>query len=518
MQIEHLTVEVRGSDLYRRGVIPHRELSLSLAIRYCAVGEWELSLPASSHMARELAKPGAGIIVSYRGEVIFSGPMDFTELKADNDDDWIRTFSGPCDNVILEDMLLWPNPLRQLSSQDGKATHDISGKPYQVIADYVTANSSNWTGEGGRVRTVDKGGLYVKYSQYITSVINGYGSQPPQAGVYPGSTQTVSYSARFTPAIEMAQAMEKAGSGPFEVRYEIVPIDTNGTMAPRSVLRPQRFIDPQGAVRFDIRTMNGVESSGSKMGAPTMTSCIVGGVGQLQYRTFEGRTVSTPDVTQWCRFIERFEDDRNTASRTKLGEYADEQLRETAKTQIEQSLELSEDMQYEYGVDFTLGSPVRVIELDGIERESRVEGVVIKADNEGLRCGVQIGKVEDKRSRFEARVSALERQEFAPPSTWTDISPKNGWEVYPWRQTRWRVSSGEVQMDGSIRNGAVGTTAFTLPEGSRPTQNKQIICPSGTGFARVTVEAGNGNVNVDYYGAGGDNSFVSMEPVRFYLT
>src|SRR5699024_2573866 len=128
--------------------------------RYCDVGQWELTLPARSAMADLLAQPGSGIVVSYRGEVIFSGPMDYTEYTSNSDGDWLRKYSGPCDNVILADMLLWPNAIAGI---DGKGeAHELNNPPYRNLTTYVYLNSSMWTGVASRRRDVAHGGLYVK--------------------------------------------------------------------------------------------------------------------------------------------------------------------------------------------------------------------------------------------------------------------------------------------------------------------------------------------------------------------
>lgn len=63
----------------------------------------------------------------------------------------------------------------------------------------------------------------------------------------------------------------------------------------------------------------------------------------------------------------------------------------------------------------------------------------------------------------------------------------------------WKDMINHVHLDGSIKTGATGTVAFTLPPGFRPVADIEFLNPTDTGT--VTVKVGsNGNVTMTFAG------------------
>lgn len=75
-------------------------------------------------------------------------------------------------------------------------------------------------------------------------------------------------------------------------------------------------------------------------------------------------------------------------------------------------------------------------------------------------------------------------------------------------------ADGDVQLDGVIKSGTVGTAIFTFPAAYRPLTQKTFVCPSSTGVAHVQVLT-TGVVQVQAYFAGGTNAYVYLSGIRF---
>ncbi len=103
-------------------------------------------------------------------------------------------------------------------------------------------------------------------------------------------------------------------------------------------------------------------------------------------------------------------------------------------------------------------------------------------------------------------------------SGWTSVaggSFLNSWVNYDtanWNGAAYRrVSSGMVILRGLIKSGTVGSAAFTLPVGYRPSKNMTFAVPSNDAFGRLTIDS-SGNVNPTI----GSNVYFALDGVTFY--
>lgn len=79
----------------------------------------------------------------------------------------------------------------------------------------------------------------------------------------------------------------------------------------------------------------------------------------------------------------------------------------------------------------------------------------------------------------------------------------------PWQTAQYRLKSGIVYIEGTIKSGSAAATIFTLPVGMRPLAQLQFTCPSGTGNATGQITSG-GAVSITTYTTGGSNAGVSL--------
>jgi hypothetical protein len=126
MKIDDVSVEIRDASLTRVGVLSEQDLTgLTIVRQQKDVGTWTLELPILVDGAQHQAVPlltadGAGIIVT-TPEWTFSGPAgpDGVSIISDPDSDLgtYLSISGVSDAVVLSNMLAWPSPSADLSTQ-----------------------------------------------------------------------------------------------------------------------------------------------------------------------------------------------------------------------------------------------------------------------------------------------------------------------------------------------------------------------------------------------------------------
>ncbi|MEH7207617.1 DUF859 family phage minor structural protein [Priestia megaterium] len=105
--------------------------------------------------------------------------------------------------------------------------------------------------------------------------------------------------------------------------------------------------------------------------------------------------------------------------------------------------------------------------------------------------------------------------DFAVPPT--APSMQNSWANY-FSLAYMKTWDNVVHFRGMIRNGAVGTTAFTLPAGCRPTVNNQVFYMTQANGYQVRVDINtDGTVTVTSVTGGGtfDNSWISFNGISF---
>lgn len=493
MFLEHLAVEVRNRNYERVGVIDHAYLDIHFTMRHCDVGEWEINIPHSHPMSAELGKPGSGIIVLYRGACIMSGPMTSAEVSANEDGTEVSNVKGVCDNVHMQDRLIKP----------GGGGGGIEAQPAEDV----------WSVSD----LTPFGSVWFAVNQAMGPVAHADRKHPllrmeptgPSGSWQVGNTQ--SWSSRWGSVIDCSRAMRERGDEAWVIEQDET---TNGI-----VFRRRVPIDTQGRVRFDNSRLGGVETTGAKIGAPGITRAVVAGEGHLKYRVI--KQVKAEDAgleALWGhRFIEQFIDQRTTVAEAELTDAGREALADGgARTQVAQSIELTEDSRYEFNTDFSLGSLVRIID-GGEELEAKVYGVACMVNSDGVRVGIQVGGADINQDRIETRVASLERSEYTGAGPWKNLTTTASWSVFPFRQIQYRVSNGEVIMRGGIMAGALGS-AVVLPADIVPDRNQEMLVPAGTGAARVTIESGTARLNVDSYISGGSNSYVSLLGIRYFIS
>jgi hypothetical protein len=75
----------------------------------------------------------------------------------------------------------------------------------------------------------------------------------------------------------------------------------------------------------------------------------------------------------------------------------------------------------------------------------------------------------------------------------------------------YKDAAGRVHLEGVIKLGTIGTTAFTLPEGYRPRLGTRIfVVDSNTAFGRVTIDTAGQVVPVT-----GNNAYVVLDGISF---
>lgn len=96
---------------------------------------------------------------------------------------------------------------------------------------------------------------------------------------------------------------------------------------------------------------------------------------------------------------------------------------------------------------------------------------------------------------------------------WSTPSFTNGWANFPTRNVGYRKNSeGFVELRGALASGTLGSSAFTLPVGYRPSEQLVFPCATFGAIGRVDVLA-NGTVVPT---SPSNNVLVDLGPARFY--
>lgn len=95
------------------------------------------------------------------------------------------------------------------------------------------------------------------------------------------------------------------------------------------------------------------------------------------------------------------------------------------------------------------------------------------------------------------------------PSDWTTITAfSNSWAVFSGSfNVQWRITaSGDIRLQGAIKSGTVGNSAFTLASVA-PSQDVNLAADSNDAFGKLTISGGTGVVTP----AVGSNVFFSVD-------
>ncbi len=118
------TLLVRDRDLRTIGEIDDYT-SLTVTSTFNDVGAWQLEISGDSAKV-PLLNPrenhGGGIVVLRGDDVIFSGPFRAWSFSQEGDPGTV-TVSGPDDNTVLAERLVWPSPTKTIDQQGEFYTH-----------------------------------------------------------------------------------------------------------------------------------------------------------------------------------------------------------------------------------------------------------------------------------------------------------------------------------------------------------------------------------------------------------
>lgn len=379
MRVSDLLVEVRDGTLNRVGVIPSQHLvGMTLVLRYNAISTWTVTLPVGHPMSTALTTPGAGIIVTYQGAVLLSGPTTWTQtVQTANDPDGVTQITGLDDSVLLRDRLAYPTPATADVTAQTNAYDIRTGSAEDVLKAYVSAN----LGPTAPVQRI-----------------------VPTLAIEPSSSRgaTVKGQARFDVLFELLQGLADASNAAGSpIGFEITQ---SGTGLLFSCYVPT---DRSKTVRLDISNNRLVESTYS-LAAPKATRAIVGGQGDLAARAFLERSNSTSLAaeTAWGRRIEAFVDSRDASDSTGLSTAGDALLGTDGRAQITASIKPSDDSSMLFGVDWFLGDTVTVV-VGSYELSAVVTELGISVAEDGVRLYGTVG--EPKLQTYESQILARQQ-------------------------------------------------------------------------------------------------------------
>lgn len=104
---------------------------------------------------------------------------------------------------------------------------------------------------------------------------------------------------------------------------------------------------------------------------------------------------------------------------------------------------------------------------------------------------------------------------FGPRKLYTVTAFTNSWVNYgqTWKSAAyWKDPFGIVHLEGLIKSGSVGSAAFTLPLGYRPSADCLFGIISNSAIGRVDVNSSGGVVPL----SPSNNTWVQLDGINFY--
>jgi hypothetical protein len=413
MRADDLTVEVRDVELGRIGQILPKDLLMKAKIRWCGVGEWEVTLPGNHPMVTPLRTPGSGLLVTWTNpddfspQVLFSGPTVHPSRKRGIENpDGTLTFTGVTDDVLLDDSLAYPDPATVNVSAQTKANDVQTGSTEALMRHYVDANIGP-SAPSGRKRGM---------LQYVE--LEGANAD---RGV-----PTTQRSPRFANLLETLQSL--AVEAP--LGFRMVQVDDNIQFQIREVT------DLRGTIRLDVNAGTLIAEETSQQG-PTVTKPIVAGQGEGTDRQIIERTnaQAIADETAWGRAIERFYDRRDTDDVLELEAKGDEELALGAGGTSAKVIP-ADDSTMRYMIDWAVGDWINVV-VNDLEEETIITEAVLVFDKDKSAVGVGLGDVTSfdprdvqsrKQANLDSRIGYLERATARLPLGTTG-EPVTNWNL-----------------------------------------------------------------------------------------
>lgn len=384
MLLDDLTLEVRDRTLRRVGQVTKPFLSMKATVRWCGVGEWELTLPGDHPMVGHLVADGSGVILlGPDGEstgVIFSGPTTTPKRKRDaQNPDGTFTFTGVTDEVHLLDALAFPSPEVADPSAQTRSNDTRTMRAESLMRIYVSANVANASPVGRR-----RG---VRSELWLEPVDQARGIM-------------VTKSPRFQNLLELLREIVMLEPS---IGFRVVQVDA----ALQFQVLDSR--DKRSLVRFDVDngtlTSEEVQQSG-----PSLTYPIVAGQGEGTARTIIARTNAEAAAaeTAYGRVIESFIDQRDTDVLVELQQSGDEALAE-GRGGTSVKVIPADEHTMRFGVDWRPGDLVTIV-VNGAEAPTAVTETALLIDSDGVRAGAALGDVSTftKGGTLGAKVGALD--------------------------------------------------------------------------------------------------------------
>jgi len=377
MKVSDLLVEVRDANYNRVGQITSQYLvGFTCVLRYNAISTWSLSIPSDHPLQSALTTPGAGIIVTLLGNVLFSGPVTWIQtIQTIDIPEGVTQVTGLDDSVLLRDRLAYPTPTTADVTLQTTAYDVRSGACETVMKAYVNANMGASAPAARKIAVLDTELDYARGS-------------------------SVKGSARFDVLYELLQSLANASTT--ALGFDIVQ---SGTRLKFQCYAP---VDRSKTVRLDIYN-NRVTETTYSLAQPKTTRAIVGGQGDAAARAFIERTstASLAAETAWGRRIETFVDSRDSADSTALATAGDSLLGTDGKAQITANVKPTDYSTMLFGQDWYLGDTVTVV-VGSYELAAVVTEMGISVEEDGVRMYGTVG--EPKTNTYERQILAVQQQ------------------------------------------------------------------------------------------------------------
>lgn len=350
---------LRDQNLVRQGQIDDFS-SLSAVLRHCDVGSWQLDVDRRARTAADLTRPGWGVILTYAGQTLLSGPTTEYEHVVSAQRQRL-VVSGSDDMVWLRRREATPVPTVGAPPYSSQA-HDVrTGVASTVLREFVDVSAGP-----GAVAPRRVPGLVLAADPLVGATVTGR--------------------ARWQVLLTLLQELAIAGG----VGFRLVQV---GAGLEFQVSAP---VDRTGTAKLAVELGN-LGSFSYSLRAPSATHVYVGGSGEGAARTIQER--GSDALAEWGR-MEVFVDRRDTNAAVELDQAAAEALIEQGP-QTSLSITPIDTPQLQFGRDYNLGDRI-LIRVDGVPIRDVVREVRIDLTKERRSTVPAIGERHDTPRIFRA--------------------------------------------------------------------------------------------------------------------
>jgi hypothetical protein len=357
LNIEDLTVEIRNEGLVRIAQIPEEILNVTATWGPRATGTWQITLPVGSEQAEMLRVPGSGVVISYKGEELVSGPTSKPEIEYKDDDvAGSITFNGITDSIYLRDYLVYPQPSNINVETQNVKDWTMTGPAESIMHTLVCANIGPGAHSDRRV-------------SHLTMGVDG------EAG------DEITIKARWSKLDTVLSKIAIAN----KINYRIIQ------RADQLVFETRLADSREDDVRLSVAN-GSLSSIKVSYSPPEITHAIVGGKGSGTSRMMREYTTSDSEAAEslWNRRIERFIDQAGSDEESQLKTAALKDLNSKGATEVlSQAIPLDGD-QLNFLDDWQVGDFVTA-DIEGQELTSEVSGGVLSATKQKVSLGVTLG-------------------------------------------------------------------------------------------------------------------------------